>query len=43
MRDKRAEIVGITHHVREGNFRQALQEIKAVDAIADIPSTLRVL
>jgi homoserine dehydrogenase len=43
MRDKRAEIVVITHHVREGNFRQALQEIKAVDAIADIPSTLRVL
>ncbi|PSB17701.1 homoserine dehydrogenase [filamentous cyanobacterium CCP2] len=43
MRDKRAEIVVITHHVREGNFRRALQEIKAVDAIADIPSTLRVL
>ncbi|WP_416670736.1 homoserine dehydrogenase [Egbenema bharatensis] len=43
LRDNRAEIVVITHHVREGNFRQALQEIKAVDAIADIPSTLRVL
>lgn len=38
-----AEIVVVTHHVREGNFRQALAEIQAMDAIASIPSTLRAL
>lgn len=38
-----AEIVVVTHDVREGNFRQALEEIQAMDAIASIPTTLRVL
>ncbi|MBF2028965.1 MAG: homoserine dehydrogenase [Oscillatoriales cyanobacterium C42_A2020_001] len=38
-----AEIVVVTHDVREGNFRQALAEIQAMDAIASIPSTLRAL
>jgi homoserine dehydrogenase len=38
-----AEIVVVTHDVREGNFRQALTEIQAMDAIASIPTTLRVL
>ncbi|GAB4370001.1 MAG: homoserine dehydrogenase [Elainellaceae cyanobacterium] len=41
--DDRAEIVVITHHVREGNFRQALQEISSFNAVAEIPSVLRVL
>ncbi len=38
-----AEIVVVTHDVREGNFRQALKEIQEMDAIASIPTTLRVL
>jgi len=38
-----AEIVVVTHNVREGNFRQALAEIQAMDEIASIPTTLRVL
>lgn len=38
-----AEIVVVTHDVREGDFRQALQEIAAMDAIHSIPSILRVL
>lgn len=38
-----AEIVVVTHNVQEGNFRQALEEIRAMDAIASIASTLRVL
>lgn len=43
MRDELAEIVVITHHVREGNFRQALDEIRAFEAVTKIPSVLRVL
>jgi homoserine dehydrogenase len=43
MRDELAEIVVITHDVREGNFRQALEEIGTFEAIASIPSVLRVL
>jgi homoserine dehydrogenase len=43
MRDDLAEIVVITHDVREGNFRQALTEIQTFDAIVSIPSVLRVL
>lgn len=38
-----AEIVVVTHDVREGNFRQALGEIQNLSAIESIPSLLRVL
>lgn len=38
-----AEIVVVTHDVREGNFRQALDEIRALEAVDSIPSILRVL
>ncbi|MDZ8096693.1 MAG: homoserine dehydrogenase [Nostoc sp. DedQUE05] len=38
-----AEIVVVTHDVREGNFRQALAEIQNLEAIESIPSLLRVL
>ncbi|MBD1907554.1 homoserine dehydrogenase [Funiculus sociatus GB2-A5] len=38
-----AEIVVVTHDVREGNFRQALNEIRTLDTIDSIPSILRVL
>jgi len=43
LRDNCAEIVVITHHVREGNFRKALQEISNFEDIASISSVLRVL
>ncbi|MBD2090047.1 homoserine dehydrogenase [Microcoleus sp. FACHB-1515] len=43
MRDNLAEIVVVTHTVREGNFRQALKEIEDFEAIDSIPSVLRVL
>ncbi|MEH2378881.1 MAG: homoserine dehydrogenase [Nostoc sp.] len=38
-----AEIVVVTHDVPEGNFRQALAEIRNLSAIESIPSILRVL
>ncbi|BAZ28392.1 homoserine dehydrogenase [Cylindrospermum sp. NIES-4074] len=38
-----AEIVVVTHDVREGDFRQALAEIHTLEAIDSIPSLLRVL
>lgn len=38
-----AEIVVVTHDVKEGNFRQALEEIKSFNVINRIPSILRVL
>ena len=38
-----AEIVVVTHDVLEGNFHQALTEIKSLDAIDSIPSIVRVL
>ena len=38
-----AEIVVVTHDVKEGNFRQALEEIQSLDVIDSIPSVLRVL
>ncbi len=38
-----AEIVVVTHDVQEGNFRTALAEIQAMEAIATVASTLRVL
>jgi homoserine dehydrogenase len=43
VKDNLAEIVVVTHDVREGNFRQALDEIRTLDAIHSIPSILRVL
>jgi homoserine dehydrogenase len=42
-RDHLAEIVVVTHDVQEGNFRQALAEIKSLASIDSIPSILRVL
>ena len=42
-RDSLAEIVVVTHDVKEGNFRQALTEIKTLEAINSIPSIIRVL
>jgi homoserine dehydrogenase len=42
-RDHLAEIVVVTHDVQEGNFRQALEEIKSLASISSIPSILRVL
>lgn len=38
-----AEIVVVTHDVQEGNFRQALEEIRTLEAVDSIPSLLRVL
>lgn len=43
LRDHLAEIVVVTHHVREGNFRTALDEIRAMESVSSIASTLRVL
>ena len=42
-RDNLAEIVVVTHDVREGDFRTALEEIKSLNSIDSIPSILRVL
>jgi homoserine dehydrogenase len=42
-KDKLAEIVVVTHDVKEGNFRKALAEIESLEAIQSIPSVLRVL
>ncbi|BAQ62355.1 homoserine dehydrogenase [Geminocystis sp. NIES-3708] len=38
-----AEIVVVTHQVREGNFRKAIDEIRSLNAIKNIPSIIRVL
>ena len=38
-----AEIVVVTHDVKEGNFTQALKEIRNLEAVDSIPSLLRVL
>ena len=38
----RAEIVVITHHVREGNFRAALEEIRSFESLT-VPSVIRAL
>jgi homoserine dehydrogenase len=43
LRDDLAEIVVVTHHVREGNFRTALDEIRGMEVVSCIASTLRVL
>lgn len=42
-RNELAEIVVVTHDVQEGNFRNALAEIKSLESIYSIPSILRVL
>ncbi len=42
-RGELAEIVVVTHDVREGNFRQALDEIRTLEAVDSIPSILRVI
>jgi len=42
VRDNLAEIVLVTHHVREGNFRAALDDISNLEAVAKIPSVIRV-
>jgi homoserine dehydrogenase len=41
--EKLAEIVVVTHDVQEGDFHQALTEIKDLAAISSIPSIIRVL
>ena len=41
--DQLAEIVVVTHDVREGDFRQALKEIESLDTIHSTPSIFRVL
>ncbi|HLO49277.1 MAG TPA: homoserine dehydrogenase [Kamptonema sp.] len=38
-----AEIVVVTHDVKEGNFQQAIEEINRMEGIHSIPSRLRVL
>ncbi len=43
MRGNQAEIVVVTHDVPEGNFLNALAEIRQLDAVISIPSVLRVL
>ena len=41
--EKLAEIVVVTYDVLEGDFRQAMAEIRTLEAIDSIPSLLRVL
>ncbi len=43
VQDQLAEIVVVTHDVREGNFRSSLEEISTLEAVDSIPSLLRVL
>ena len=43
IRDGLAEIVVVTHDVREGNFRKALDEIQRMTTVANIASVVRVL
>lgn len=38
-----AEIVVVTHQVREGNFREAIAQIRSLNTIKNIPSIIRVL
>ncbi|NMG60590.1 homoserine dehydrogenase, partial [Geitlerinema sp. P-1104] len=42
LQDGLAEIVLVTHHVREGDFRTALDSISKLAAVAEIPSVIRV-
>lgn len=43
LRDELAEIVVVTHDVREGNFREALNEIQRMTTVTKVASVLRVL
>ncbi|MEO0407494.1 MAG: homoserine dehydrogenase [Cyanobacteria bacterium P01_A01_bin.135] len=43
MREDLAEIVVVTHEVREGDVAAAIEQFKRSEAIAEIPSVLRVL
>nr|WP_199290463.1 homoserine dehydrogenase [Leptolyngbya sp. FACHB-36] len=43
LRGDSAEIVVVTHDVREGNFYEALSEIRTMEAVSSVASTLRVL
>ncbi len=43
VQDQLAEIVVVTHDVREGNFHSSLAEIRTLEAVDSIPSLLRVL
>ncbi|UBF27783.1 homoserine dehydrogenase [Kovacikia minuta CCNUW1] len=43
VRGDQAEIVVVTHNVCEGDFRKALDEIHAMEAVSRVASTLRVL
>ena len=43
IQDGLAEIVVVTHEVREGNFRSALAEIETLPSISKVASVLRVL
>lgn len=43
IRDSNAEIVVVTHHVQEGDFRKALSQIESLDAVITVASLLRVL
>jgi homoserine dehydrogenase len=43
IQDGLAEIVVVTHDVSEGNFRQALEEIRGLSSISNVSSVLRVL
>ena len=42
-RENLAEIVIVTHDVREGNFRDAIEDINSQEIVDSIPSILRVL
>jgi len=41
--DETAEIVVVTHEVLEGNFRQAIAELRQLTVVQNIPTMLRVL
>jgi homoserine dehydrogenase len=43
VQDRLAEIVVVTHDVREGKLHSSLEEIRTLEAIDSIPSLLRVL
>lgn len=43
VQEQLAEIVVVTHDVKEGNFRSSLAEIRSLEAVHSVPSLLRVL
>jgi homoserine dehydrogenase len=43
VKDGLAEIVVVTHTVREGDFHAALDEIRTLDSVDSVASLLRVL